>query len=281
MDNLKLNSPIVIGGIGGSGMRVLVLIFEKLNIYMGRGHLDETLDDTYYTFIFKRQIKLSSEQFKQYLQIYLSLHLGAFESTKKNISLINKIYKMKTPQVNSCDKHKIYEQIKAGGTQIISPGTVKWGWKEPNSYVYLDKLIKYLPNIKYIHVMRNGLDMVFNCNQNQVMFWENHSREKLTPSIILNYWVNTQKRMKNLRKKYPKNILIISYEEFCERPEEFLRKIFKFIEVGEVSAEKIKYYATFVTPVPGINIYKNYPSSIFTDKQKNIVRSYGYKIKYN
>ena len=64
------------------------------------------------------------------------------------------------------------------------------GVEKTNTY-NIRKLIKYYPKIKYIHVMRNGLDMAFSKNQNQLKFWTDL---KPTPKNSLHYWVNVHKK---------------------------------------------------------------------------------------
>ena len=36
----------------------------------------------------------------------------------------------------------------------------RWGWKEPNTHIVLPQILKLAPGLKYIHVVRHGLDSV-------------------------------------------------------------------------------------------------------------------------
>ena len=47
----------------------------------------------------------------------------------------------------------------------------RWGWKEPNTHIVIDRLLRLVPDLKYVHVMRNGLDMCYGPNQNQQNLW--------------------------------------------------------------------------------------------------------------
>ena len=49
-----LPGPIVIGGVGGSGTRVLAEILRSLDIFIGND-LNESLDNLTYTLLFKRR----------------------------------------------------------------------------------------------------------------------------------------------------------------------------------------------------------------------------------
>ena len=50
----KRNSPIIIGGIGGSGTRVIAEILTLLDVYLGRA-LNKSLDNLWFTALFKRR----------------------------------------------------------------------------------------------------------------------------------------------------------------------------------------------------------------------------------
>ncbi|MEZ5283921.1 MAG: hypothetical protein R2712_03745 [Vicinamibacterales bacterium] len=45
------------------------------------------------------------------------------------------------------------------------------GLKEPNTHVFLDRLAVVYPDMKCVHVVRNGLDMAFSASQNQLRLW--------------------------------------------------------------------------------------------------------------
>src|SRR5687768_4843438 len=49
--------------------------------------------------------------------------------------------------------------------------TPVWGWKEPNSHVFLRQLIDHFPGLRYVHVVRHGLDMAYTRNKTQLEIW--------------------------------------------------------------------------------------------------------------
>ena len=52
-DNEKNISPLVIGGLGGSGTRVIAQLVNDLGFYLG-SHLNEPLDNLWFTFFLRR-----------------------------------------------------------------------------------------------------------------------------------------------------------------------------------------------------------------------------------
>src|SRR5205807_8226874 len=46
--------------------------------------------------------------------------------------------------------------------------STRWGWKAPRSVYLLPFLHAQFPQLKFIHVLRDGRDMAFSKNQNQL-----------------------------------------------------------------------------------------------------------------
>jgi hypothetical protein len=47
-------------------------------------------------------------------------------------------------------------------------------WKEPDSHIILLHMMVHKNQIKYLHVMRGGLDMTFSANQQLLLLWGEH-----------------------------------------------------------------------------------------------------------
>ena len=79
---------------------------------------------------------------------------------------------------------------------LAAPRTAgRWGWKEPNTQLFLDPLIDAIDGLRYVHVTRHGLDMAFSSNVNQLRNFG--ARFGLTlpadpdevPVVQLDYWI--------------------------------------------------------------------------------------------
>ncbi len=76
-----------------------------------------------------------------------------------------------------------------------------WGRKEPNTHVVIDRLMRLMPKMKYLHVARNGLDMAYSANQNQLKFWGGHfigPECEMSPYYSLKYWRLIHRRVLDL-----------------------------------------------------------------------------------
>jgi hypothetical protein len=64
-----------------------------------------------------------------------------------------------------------FEQLIFNSDQLKLSNYIGWGWRNPLSHIYLDFLSQYFKNLKYIFIIRNGLDMAYSNNQNQLINW--------------------------------------------------------------------------------------------------------------
>jgi hypothetical protein len=55
-----MHPPIAIGGMGGSGTRLVALIFEELDFYLGN-ELNKAKDNLFFNLLFKRKEILREE----------------------------------------------------------------------------------------------------------------------------------------------------------------------------------------------------------------------------
>ena len=119
-----------------------------------------------------------------------------------------------------------------------SPESRIWGWKAPLSQLYINPLADFFPKMKYIQVIRSGLDMAFSENVNQLRIWghlfdvEYNTNDKKIPSKLLKYWYHSNKNaIETGREKLGKRFLAIKFEDFCKYPEKEVPKLIDFLEL--------------------------------------------------
>ena len=64
-------------------------------------------------------------------------------------------------------EHRVNRILETGQQAPVE----RWAWKEPNTHIVADLILQLSEHVKYIHVVRNGLDMAWSRNQNQLKFW--------------------------------------------------------------------------------------------------------------
>jgi hypothetical protein len=240
-------APIAIGGIGGSGTRVVAETVAKLGVYMG-SDINDSLDNETYTLLFKRAelwpVERNEEQLSSIANLFVSYMRGTLRLDGQVeallISLSRRHWDYYPAGWSEERRQRILARVdKANGL----PSNALWGWKEPNTHIFLPWFLDRFPELKYIHVVRHGLDMAYSSNQNQLRLWgstvqqrpiKHHSAEE-----SFKYWCWAHRRINSLVGAFPNRILTICYEEFCLNPEAAILKIADFISV-EASSELIE-----------------------------------------
>ncbi len=240
------SGPIVIGGVGGSGTRVIAELLQMLGVFIGND-LNESLDNLAFTLLFKRKAWYSRNCYNEpQLNRGLSIIEKAMTFERK-FTFQEYLFIFKAMTVMSIKGHN---REKAGNGRwslvrakniIMAPNNENaiyqaWGWKEPNSHLILPTLTSFFCDLKYIHCIRSGLDMAFSPNQQQLYNWGSlfnvHPSE---PGINIHeaafrYWVEANRQAIETGKKLgPAKFLLLNYDQLCENPETGVKSIIDFL----------------------------------------------------
>ena len=129
--------PVVIGGSGGSGTRVIAELLRVSGFYMGQ-RLNVPNDALDFVAFYDRWV-------------------NAYNFGRSSMSAQEKV-------AMHHDFQCAFMQFKAGRECF---GTQDWGWKNPRSMLVLPFLTEVFPSMRFIHLVRDGRDMVYSGNQNQ------------------------------------------------------------------------------------------------------------------
>jgi hypothetical protein len=172
---MSKNNPIVVGGVGGSGTRLVAQILIEAGVFIG-DDLGSANDNLTFTFFFKRPpafksgsknwIKSNLRVFERYMlgepfrpQDFWTLALAYYGESYQSTYYDPEFHKERTKRI---------WQARRGRTGITGK---RWGWKEPNSHIFLEHLAAHFPQMRYVHVIRHGLDMAFSNNAQQLQNW--------------------------------------------------------------------------------------------------------------
>jgi len=263
---------IAIGGIGGSGTRAVAELFEKMGYFIGYD-LNRAKDNLLYTLLFKRKdiLVLPKNELKKRLNFFYK-----YSSTSYKISENEKKWLFKLAEKNNIKHSKewLMQRVEVCINTICQSHN-NWGWKEPNTHVIIDKILELSLDIKFIYVYRNGLDMAFSSNQNQLEFWGNIFLNEHTLEInaknSLKYWCEVHERMLRLQKNYPENIYMLNLDTMCIDTNEELKKLFYFLKKKDMK-DILKYEKIFVQS-NSIGRYKNFGLEQFDIKDLNYLKT--------
>lgn len=275
----RYDDPVVVGGIGGSGTRLIAECLIRLGYFLG-SDLNEANDNLWFTLLFKRIdiLSASDEEFDELLEIVLLGMRGVDTFSERQIEKINTAAAQPRGQLSATWLRRRAHTLLA--RQPTSLSDCKWGWKEPNTHVVLDRLLGRLHKMKYIHVARNGLDMAFSDNQNQLALWGSHfipAPMRITPYYSLKYWCSVHQRILAIGSSMGSNFMFLNYDEFCANPTLGSKRLCEFLEL-EVPDEANKLIG-LIRPPSSIGRFRRYGAGVFAAEDIAYVASLGFDVR--
>ena len=204
-----MSAPIVVGGTGGSGTRVVQALLSDVGVYMGKA-LNQPGD---------------AMQFEPLLDEKINPVLSQVHSLDYTPDAVEKELRKEILQIIHQTAALYIEDMPQGAN---SEGNPRWGWKNPRSMFLLPLIHSVFPELYYIHVVRDGRDMAFSKNQNQphkhyqALFNKPYSastREKAAVQAI-ELWSKANLDTaaygeKQLKERY----IRVRFEDLCQNPE--------------------------------------------------------------
>jgi len=266
------NRVYAIGGVGGSGTRVIAELLMRLGYFMG-DDLNESNDNLLFTLLFKRESILvaTNEEFEILLHIFLKHHSLGEPLSREELSLARDLASKDRAQHS---KEWLQKRLLPLDRSYKH---TRWGFKEPNSHIIIERLFAYMPQLHYIYLYRDGRDMAYSSNQNQLNLWGAifASSKEFQPNVknSLKYWLRVHTRMMQLCNRYSGRILMVDFDKLCLDPESQLAKIAAFLQ--RESGELLAHRELIKTP-PSIGRYKQHPLSNFDPEDlEKIEKIYG------
>jgi Sulfotransferase family len=221
------SSPIVIGGTGGSGTRLVQSILAGAGVFMGR-HLNAAGDALDFVGPLDRFINpiLAHTRSLDYCPADLPAELSQAALSELSASS---------------------RRISADCPWAMQ----QWGWKNPRSMFVLPILHEIYPQLRFIHVLRDGRDMAFSSNQNQP---QQHyaalfggTPTALTFEDALRFWAKancdvSSWGVSNLGDRY----LVLRLEDICDQPEPQIRRLLHWLDLPDRNASALR--ALVATP---------------------------------
>jgi hypothetical protein len=219
--------PLVIGATGGSGTRVVTRIVRRAGFFMGT-HVNASEDALSFPPIYDRWINLC--------------------------------WQGSLPEAQEREMTYEFQQCLADHLASMPDKTRPWGFKNPRTIYLLPFLHRQFPDMKFIHLVRDGRDMALSKNQNQlqkhghaILGDEFAERSEPIRSIALWSRVNNQAAAlggQNLRDNY----LLVRFEDLCTRSEQTVQRILDF--VGYTNAELIGEAVAEISPPESLGRWK-------------------------
>jgi sulfotransferase family protein len=292
--------PVAIGGVGGSGTRLIAEILRHLGYYMG-GDLNRAADNLWFTLLFKRMElwppNHESHSFDRAVEVFRAVMVDRAPLTCSQAVWVQGLASEGRLQHDAkWLRARVDSLLRAAGV----PGTQRWrgrfreragrlfrkksprpwwGWKEPNTHVFLDRLGAAFPEMKYVHVMRNGLDMAHSSNQNQLRLWGpaflGSNEYTVHPRWSLKYWCAVHRRVIALGQSMPGRFLLLNYDDYCLAPSRGLELVLAFLG-RTIDARSLRRLERLVRPPNSVGRFKEFGVDIFDPEDVAYVKSLGF-----
>ena len=142
--------PGVIGATGGSGTRVLARIVRAGGMFIGT-------------------------------------HLNAYEDALDFVSFSDRWINQSLARTGAADPSAHAAMLEDLGTLVerhcadLPADARRWGWKEPRSIYLLPFFDRAMPDVRFVHFVRDGRDMAFSDNLTQLI---KHGSAALEPEML-------------------------------------------------------------------------------------------------
>jgi hypothetical protein len=237
-------APVVVGGCGGSGTRVVAEILARAGMHIGYD-LNRSNDDLLFTYLFKHPYRFADIQLQsnslveQLLKIHHRMISGQLPKGLNNWGLYFKAgwdHMNKRVYYGSRWVFNRWKQIR----KMKRPKHLTtWGWKEPHTIFFLPNIQNYYKNARFILVLRNGLDMAYTKNIQQMVCWGRRYQidgSDLSPNNKFDYWYRSNQTTINLVKEhYSGNFLVLKLEDLWFEKDEKIKQLLVFAGLGSIN----------------------------------------------
>lgn len=267
---------VAVGGVGGSGTRLIARLLQRLGFRIGDECHTQACDALWFTLLFKRIEILDADdaQFDFATRMLVAALAGGRPPDDDDIVAIRRL--ARAPRL-----HHPVSQLEIAAQTLIAAARApahgaRWGWKEPNTHVVVERLWPRLPRLRYVHVVRNGLDMAFSRNQRQRMLWGPRAlgREPAdTPRDSLAYWCSVHRRVAAMGRGMGDRFLWLDYDALCRHPAEGLAELARFLGFPP---EDLVAMADLVAPPESIGRGAGVPLAQFDPDDLAFLRQIGH-----
>lgn len=212
---------VVICGVGGSGTRAVVHLLQELdprNQLPDRNQADDTLAAT---LLCKHRMALEegSLGFDECWPLLVRALEGAGIGGPSSLLRLLRLAMIDRPHHSKAwFLERAWRLVREARLADGSP----WLVKEPNLQMFADRILDAHQDVVVVVIVRNGLDMAFSRNQQQVVTWGTGER---TPAASLEHWCRSHERLFEIGDNHPGRMVFLGYEDLCLRPAEAIKPL--------------------------------------------------------
>ena len=249
--------PVAIGGVGGSGTRVIAAIVESLGFDPG-GNLNAALDERTFIAVFKRPdvywgerglIRADHPAAVAATRLYVSVRSGGRRPMADVVPMIRASITLPSNTPSSGRSLGVASMSlrlrRLGRLPTVfrrrPPDAGPLMWKDPNTQIFLPTLFAQIPGFRYIHMVRDGLAMATSSNRLQLNNWGylfdigRDGRDGEVRQLL--YWARANLAVADLLADQPRS-LIVSHEHAIADPDAVAEEISSFLDAPPTDATR-------------------------------------------
>jgi hypothetical protein len=275
---VTISAPLIIGATGGSGTRVLARLARHAGYDLG-SHSNDADDALAFRTFHDRWINrfIAAQHRPVTGRISPGQSLPALAGGDRSGPI--PLSQREAAQMAADFREAVERHL----SRTAAEKETHWGWKAPRSIYLLPFLHAQCPSLKFIHVLRDGRDMAFSKNQNQlrkhgaqVLSWrERWLNAAPVRSILL--WARVNIGAADFGEtRLQEAYLAVRFEDLCAKPIEMTTRIMQFLGV-DLDAESIA--RAEIAPPQSMGRWRSQPSAVVSELEQAAqiaLRKFGY-----
>lgn len=159
----------------------------------------------------------------------------------------------------------------------------RWGWKEPNSHLFLPHLRKHFAGrLRYVHVIRHGIYMAHSSNQAQAQRWGPlfgiEGGFPTTPVRSLDYWIASNELAIERGRTMPSGtFLVVNHDDLCASPRREVTRFVEFLGI-DVPPDMLEELVALPNPPKRLDLSIEEMREEFGDERLAKVRELGFAV---
>ena len=242
----SLTYPVVIGGMGGSGTRVIAEILKESGVFLG-DYTNDMLDNYYFNFFITGSMEdeLEKESSKELNRRFMLLEKAMTNRIpySQKLSSLPLMIRISIEQIRTHWRVRGFWRRSKWSFNCVrkmltaNRSIKKWGWKSPHTFLYIKHLNQNFPEMRFIQSIRDGFDMAYTKNLHHFGYLKSLGMTKPTdpntlPSINFEAWYRLNKKTIETGKHILKDrFLAIKFEDLCFNPESTIIQILDFLDL--------------------------------------------------
>lgn len=273
--------PVVIGGLGGSGTRVPARILEAFGFYLGEQR-NPADDNQWWIRLFSEPdwiAGLGSPPDPAYRR-----RLTCFADAMAGRSSVRNLPTILLAEWNGIRQHPGLAWT--GLSMLTSRGYdasrhAGWSWKAPSTTLQIRHLASQIPDLRYVHMIRHGLDIAVK-PKNYPEAWLDRIGDEIDPDAPLAWrslrtWLAVNEDVIGfLEAELPDQHLIVRFEELCHEPRKQVERLASFLDL-ELDEATLTEAAEIPKPPGSIGRHADADPALFDEADLERLAALGYE----